>query len=196
MKVVICVFQGVEELDFVGFLEPLAITNRILKSRYFEYSLAGIENDSVICSGGMKVEPDAVLDELKSSDCDLLFVPGGGASTNGGVTKLLQDERTLSKIKGFYDEGKLVWSVCTGALVLGKAGLLKKKSATTHHGYLTRLESYGANALARRIVRSGRITTAGGISSSIDLGLELVRSELGKKFAMEVCERMEYLPHQ
>jgi transcriptional regulator GlxA family with amidase domain len=193
LKVLICVFPGVEELDFVGFIEPLAVANRVMKTKYFEYAIAGTEDDPIICSGGMRVQSDVKLYELNLSDYDLLFMPGGGASTNSGVTQLIKDKDMLVWIKEAYDRGKPIWSVCTGALVLAEAGLLNNRFATTHHNYLSRLKDYGAKVSTKRIVRSGRITTAGGISSSIDLGLELVKIQLGKKIVTEVRNIMEYM---
>jgi cyclohexyl-isocyanide hydratase len=192
MKVAILVFPGVEELDFVGFLEPLAVANRLKNERYFETELVGTEEGPVICSGGMKILPDLTLSQLGAHD--LLFVPGGGASNGTGVDLLLKNKQVLSRLEQSYKEGRKVWSVCTGALLLGRASLLKGKRAITHHAYLDRLESAGAKVIQRRTVTDGRVTTGGGISSSIDVGLALVEGELGRRFKNKVQFRMEYPP--
>jgi transcriptional regulator GlxA family with amidase domain len=192
MKVVILVFPGVEELDFVGFLEALAVANRVKGRRYFDTELVGTEEGPIVCSGGTKVMPDRVLSGLV--DCDLLFVPGGGASQATGVDLVAKNERVLDAVEGAYREGKRVWSVCTGALVLARAGLLKGRRAVTHHAYLAEIEAAGAKVVRRRVVSDGRVTTGGGISSSIDVGLALVREELGDGVRRRVRLRMEYPP--
>lgn len=88
----------------------------------------------------------------------------------------------------------MVWSVCTGALLLARAGLLDGRTATTHHEFFDDLKSSGAKVQRARVVVDGRITTGGGISSSIDVGFELVKKTLGHDAAKEVGERMEYPP--
>ena len=192
VKVAILIFPGVEELDFIGFLEALAVANREKGERYFETQLVGTESGPITCSGGMKVMPDLSLANL--GDHDLLFVPGGGASRATGVDRLMEDTALLDRLKKSYRDGKQIWSVCTGALLLGKAGLLKGKRASTHHDYFEQIKSAGAKVTRKRIVTDGRVTTGGGISSSIDVGLALVAEELGKKAARGVQLRMEYPP--
>jgi len=192
MKVAILVFPGVEELDFVGFLETLAVTNRVNGRKDFEMDLVGTERGPIVCSGGMKVVPDQILPELR--EYDLLFVPGGGASRDTGVDLLMKDRQVLDKLNESYRKGKRIWSVCTGALLLGKAGLLKGRRATTHHAYLDQIESAGAIAVQERVVSDGRVTTGGGISSAVDVGLALVEAELGKEIRKMVETRMEYPP--
>ena len=192
MKIAILVFPGVEELDFVGFLEVLAVSNKVKGSEYFETELVGTERGPILCSGGMRVMPDQTLFELGAHD--LLFIPGGGASRGTGVDLLMKDQQVLDRLKESFQEGKRVWSVCTGALVLGKAGLLRGRRATTHHALMDEMKSAGATPIPERVVTDGRITTGGGISSSIDVGLALVEEELGKRIRRKVEMRMEYPP--
>lgn len=192
MKVAILVFPGVEELDFVGFLEALAVSNRVRGKLYFETKLMGTERGPIVCAGGMKVVPDQDMSEL--GEHDLLFVPGGGASRHTGVDLLMKNLRALDRIKRSYQEGKRVWSVCTGALLLGEAGLLKGRRATTHHSSLDQLGSSGATVISGRVVTDDRITTGAGISSSIDVGLALIEEELGGDMRRKVELRMEYPP--
>jgi len=192
MKVAILVFPGVEELDFVGFLEVLAVANRVRGERYFETELVGTEAGPIECSGGLMVVPAENLRDLGGQD--LLFVPGGGARRGIGVDALLRNRLVLGALKKTYEEGKMVWSVCTGALLLARAGLLDGRAATTHHEFLNDLKRSGARVQRARVVVDGRIATGGGISSSIDVGLELVKETLGREAAKEVGERMEYPP--
>lgn len=192
MKVAILVFPGVEEFDFVGFLETLVVANRVKGRRYFETELVGTDDGPIVCSGGVKVVPDRTLSQLKEHD--LLFVPGGGASSSTGVDLLMKNRQILGRLEESYREGKKVWSVCTGALVLAKAGLLKGKRAVTHHAHLNKLRSFGVTVVQNRTVTDGRVTSGAGISSSIDIGLLLVEQELGEGFKRRVQMRMEYPP--
>lgn len=192
MRVSILVFPGVEELDFVGFLEVLAVANRVVGHHWFDTKLVGTIRGPIECSGGLKVVPDTTV--ARPGRADMIFVPGGGASRGVGVDIVSKDERTLKLLRSFGRQRKPVWSVCTGALVLGSAGLLRGKRAVTHHAYLNQLKEDGADVVRARVVTDGRITTGGGISSSIDVGLELVRRSLGRKVADDVKRRMEYRP--
>jgi cyclohexyl-isocyanide hydratase len=192
MKVAILIFPGVEELDFVGFLEVLAVSNRVKGTEYFETELVGTEKGPIVCAGGLKVVPDRDTTEI--GEHDMLFVPGGGASSHTGVELLMKSKQALDRLRQSYQEGKRVWSVCTGALLLGEAGLLRGKRATTHHSSLEQLGSTGAVVTPARVVTDGRVTTGGGISSSIDVGLALVEEELGRGIRMKVELRMEYPP--
>lgn len=193
MKVALLVFPGVEELDFVGFLEVLALANRIIGKEEFTTRLVSLEPGPVECSGGLKILTTSSSRSLR--EVNLVFVPGGGAGRGTGIDAVLQNASILEALRNAYSEGKLVWSVCTGALVLGRAGLLEGRKATTHHTHIKELKKYGAKPQRdRRVVTDGRITTGGGISSSLDMGLELVRMTLGSRMALEVGNRMEYPP--
>jgi len=192
LRVSILVFPGVEELDFVGFLEPLVVANRVVGRRVFATELVGTSKGPIECSGGVMVVPERIVSEPGRQD--LIFVPGGGASRGRGVDLAAKDERVLRLLRSAERRGEYVWSVCTGALILGSAGLLKGKRAVTHHGFLDQLRGHGAKVARARTVTDGKITTGGGISSSIDVGLELVRQTLGEKTAREVRKRMEYHP--
>ncbi|HYB75925.1 MAG TPA: DJ-1/PfpI family protein, partial [Nitrososphaerales archaeon] len=142
MEVAILVFPGVEELDLVGFLEVLAVANRVTGLEEFEMKLLSSAAGPVECSGGLRVLPTSTLRDFRKAD--IVFVPGGGAGRGTGVDALLRNASILESLKIAYSEGKMVWSVCTGALVLGKAGLLKGRKATTHHSYFEKLKDYGA----------------------------------------------------
>jgi cyclohexyl-isocyanide hydratase len=190
LKVAILIFTGVEELDFVGFLETLAVANRVKARECFETNLVGVGKGPVTCSGGMRVLPDTALSEMV--DHDIIFVPGGGASRGTGVDLICKNKQVLKALNQAYGQGKRVCSVCTGSIVLGKAGLLKGRRATTHHDYFAAIKAEGAALSRRRVVVDGRITTGGGISSSIDVGLALVEQELGEGVRREVQARMEY----
>ena len=133
--------------------------------------------------------------QLTFADCpeqlDLLLVPGGLTGTFAAI----EDKATIDFLKNRAAKTKLVGSVCTGSLVLGAAGLLKGRKATSHWQTLDVLKEVGATPVAERIVFDGtdRVTAAG-VSAGLDLGLELVRRYRGDFYAKGVQLLGEYDP--
>jgi cyclohexyl-isocyanide hydratase len=151
--------------------------------------------DPVPCEGASKggfyVKP-----QLTFADCpeelDLLLVPGGLTGTFAAI----EDKATINFLKSRAAKTKLIGSVCTGSLVLGAAGLLKGRKATSHWQMLEVLKSVGATPVAERIVFDGtdRVTAAG-VSAGLDLGLELVRRYRGDFYAKGMQLLGEYDPN-
>jgi putative intracellular protease/amidase/uncharacterized protein (DUF952 family) len=117
---------------------------------------------------------------------DLLVIPGGH-----GTADLEDDEEALAYIRSF-PENRMIASVCTGALVLGAAGRLKGKRATTHHRFLESLTRHGAQVARERVVDEGQIVTAGGVTAGIDLGIHLVHRLAGADAATTIAQQMEH----
>ncbi|HUJ11481.1 MAG TPA: DJ-1/PfpI family protein [Verrucomicrobiae bacterium] len=151
--------------------------------------------DPVPCEGASK-GGFCVKPQLTFADCpeelDLLLVPGGLTGTFAAI----EDKATINFLKSRAAKTKLVGSVCTGSLVLGAAGLLKGRNATTHWQMLEVLKDVGATPVAERIVfdRTDRVTAAG-VSAGLDLGLELVRRYRGDFYAKGMQLLGEYDPH-
>jgi len=125
-------------------------------------------------------------------DCpplDMLCVPGGG-----GVNSLLQDAETLDFLRGQAEHVRYLTAVCTGSLLLGAAGLLQGKRATTHWNAHDFLPRFGAIPVMERVVRDGKIITAGGVTSGLDFGLVLVSELLGQAAAQTIQLALEYAP--
>jgi cyclohexyl-isocyanide hydratase len=116
---------------------------------------------------------------------DVLVVPGGPAAR-----ELAGDRALLDYLKS-YPSNRLLASVCTGALLLGAAGRLVGKRATTHHRFLGDLERHGAVPTEERVVDVGQIVTAGGVTAGIDLGLHLVERLVGEEACAAIAEQME-----
>jgi len=186
MKVGIYIFPNVEELDFVGVFEVLAKT-RIMKDeglpieKPLQVDIIASEK-MITCSNGLSVKPHRVIDGFE--DYDLLIVPGGR-----GVSKLLENVELLKRIKAFAEK-HMICSVCTGALVLGKAGLLKGRRAATHHEHREALRRF-CEVADSRVCVNGNVVTAGGISCSLDLGLKILEILYGKQIAEMVADRLE-----
>jgi len=182
VRVGILLYDGIEELDFVGVWEVL----RKAKQLHPALNLSVItraSKESIQCALGLTVLAHEVKRDL--SDLDLLVVPGGP-----GRKGVIADRGAIDGIAEF-GKTKPVASVCTGALILQAAGLLSGRRATTH--FLSRQELTEANVVTDRVVVDGRVITAGGVSASIDLGLKILEMNFGRELADEVAARIEYV---
>ena len=186
-KVGIYIFPDVEELDFIGVFEVLA-KSRSMKDegklpieKPLQVDVIASEN-IITCANGLMVKPHKITDSFEGYD--LLIVPGGK-----GVTKLFGAAEFLKKIREFASD-HMICSVCTGALVLGKAGLLKGKKATTHHNAREALREF-CEVVDSRVYIDDNVISAGGVSCSLDLGLKILEITYGKKTAEMVADQME-----
>lgn len=138
---------------------------------------------------GLTLIPDRTLDETPA-DLDILFVPGGGQ----GTLRAMQDPKLIAWIADRARRAKLVASVCTGAMILGQAGLLRGKRATTHWATHALLKDFGAIAVDERVVWDGRLVTGAGVSAGLDLGLSVVAHLRDQPYAQGVQLLAEYAP--
>ncbi|HYA72182.1 MAG TPA: DJ-1/PfpI family protein [Roseiarcus sp.] len=175
------VFPRVQQLDLTGPYEvfaswPATKVHLVSKSR-----------ESVTSSTGLTLTPTTTF-----ADCpplDVVCVPGGA-----GVNALMSDDDTLSFIRAQAKGARFVTSVCTGALVLGAAGLLRGKRATTHWASLDLLSAFGAIPVQARVVRDGELLTGGGVTAGIDFALTLVAELAGRDVAEAIQLNLEYAP--
>ncbi|MFX0068153.1 MAG: DJ-1/PfpI family protein [Promethearchaeota archaeon] len=186
-RIGIYIFQNVEELDFIGVFEVLAKT-RTMKNegmlpieKEIQIDLIASE-ESIVCANGLLVKPNKVVDSFEGYD--LLIIPGGK-----GVAELINDVNLLKKIQDFA-KNHMVCSVCTGAFVLEKAGILKGKRVATHHEYREQL-GQSCEVVDSRVSVDDNVISAGGISCSLDLGLKLLEIIYGRKIAEMVADRLE-----
>tara|TARA_R110002020_G_scaffold234179_1_gene446107 strand:- start:1552 stop:2121 length:570 start_codon:yes stop_codon:yes gene_type:complete len=136
---------------------------------------------------GLWLTPDTCFSD--APDFDVICVPGGA-----GVNVLLNDTETLDFLRRAAASARFVTSVCTGSLLLGQAGLLKGRKATTHWNALDFLDGMGALPVKERVVRDGNLITAGGVTSGIDFGLSVVAELIGQDEAETVQLMLEYAP--
>jgi transcriptional regulator GlxA family with amidase domain len=190
----ILVFDDVEVLDFAGPFEvfsrtrlvPGAESRRSDDSAPFDvFTLA--RSHIVTAVGGLEVIPRYLLAEAPS--IDILVVPGGW-----GTRALLQDEAMLAWIRQTAVRASQVTSVCTGALLLAKVGLLRKLRATTHWAALDLLASLDSTIQVQRDVRvvSDTIVTSAGVSAGIDMAFSIVEKLHGSEVAEETARYIEY----
>ena len=181
VEVGILVFPTVQQLDLTGPYEALALWPGA------RVRLIWKTPEPVVSSTGLVLKPDVTF-----ADCpqlDVLCVPGGA-----GVNPLMADEETLAFIRRQAEQARFITSVCTGALVLGAAGLLVGKRATTHWASHDFLEAFGAIPGRERVVRDGKLMTGGGITAGIDFGLTLLAELAGRAAAEAVQLSLEYAP--
>ncbi|MEG4320434.1 MULTISPECIES: DJ-1/PfpI family protein [unclassified Microcoleus] len=188
-NVAIFMFDDVEVLDFAGPFEVFSVTSELNKdSPPFAVSTVAEHPDAVSARNGLSVNPDFTI-----SDCpppDILIVPGGL-----GTRKLIDNSAIINWIEDCSQTAELVLSVCTGSLLLAKAGLLEGLTATTHHRALDLLRELAPNTTVvenQRFVDNGKIITSGGISAGIDMSLYVVGKLLGTAQAEQTAAHMEY----
>ena len=177
----ILVFPNVQQLDLTGPYEVMVTVKGA------EVELIWKDRDPVMSSTRLSLTPTATFDDCPP--LDVLCIPGGG-----GVNALLEDKAVLDFVWERSAQARYITSVCSGALVLGAAGLLKGKRATTHWYAHDFLEEFGAIPVDARIVEDGKLITAGGVTSGIDFGLALVARLLGQAEAEIVQLSLEYAP--
>ena len=189
MRIAIAVFEGAEELDFVGPWEVLAGWRHLYPDDV-DVFLVGEDTGPVTCAKGMRVLPDRSWDD--AGEVDVLVFPGGR-----GTRALLGDERIRARLGGLRERGTLMTSVCTGALIFADAGLLDGQPATTYWSAFDELLPLGREITPRpddRFVDADDVVTAAGVSAGIDMALHLVGRLGSPDKAREVRRYIQYDP--
>ena len=182
MEIVIPIFDGITALDAVGPYEVLSrLPGAELKFAALEPGPKRTENDV------LALFADHALAELPHPE--LVVVPGGF-----GTRALMHDEAMLDWVRGAHERSEWTTSVCTGALILGAAGILRGLKATTHWLSLDMLRDLGAEPTLERVVEEGKVITAAGVSSGIDMALRLAASIAGDEVAQGIQLAIEYDP--
>ncbi|WP_126228444.1 DJ-1/PfpI family protein [Burkholderia ambifaria] len=175
------VFPGVQQLDLTGPHDvlaslPDATVHLVWKSR-----------DTVASSSGLALAPTCTFDDCPP--LDVICVPGGI-----GINDLLLDAETIAFVQQRAATARYVTSVCTGALLLGVAGLLRGRRATTHWAFHELLEPLGAVPVRERVVRDGNLITGGGVTAGIDFALTIAAELAGDEEAQSIQLALEYAP--
>ncbi len=183
-RIAFLVFPRLTFLDFVGAYDALRRVATMSIDPAVTHRIIGTEPE-IVDETGLVMKPNAVYESLASFD--LLYVPGGF-----GTRALVNDARLIDYLTTWGAERPLA-SVCTGALLLGKAGYLRDLRATTHHRAYDLLRPLCREVVTdRRVVDEGRVVTAGGVASSLDLGLYLVEKFWGAPAREKIAAQMEY----
>ena len=190
MRLGILLFDGVEELDFVGPFEAFSMVGAVSKAEAFDIMLVSKTGDIVSCSKGLQVKTTHALEDV--AGLDILLVPGGrGTRAEINCTELIAWIDEISKT------AKWVTSVCTGAFLLAKSGLTIDKRLTTHHMAFDEFKSLklsGTLVQGERYIRDGNLVTAAGVSAGIDMALWLIGEIHSIDLAKRVQSAMEYYP--
>jgi transcriptional regulator GlxA family with amidase domain len=186
--VVVLLFDDVEVLDFAGPFEVFGVTGKRDDATPFNVVTVAEHAGVIRARNGLTVAPTHSF-----ADCpppDVLVVPGGY-----GTRREMNNERVIQWIRSQSSSAEVILSVCTGALLLARAGLLAGLEVTTHHGALDLLAKTAPDAVVRadqRFVDNGRVITSAGISAGIDAALHVVGRLVGEAQARETAFYMEY----
>jgi cyclohexyl-isocyanide hydratase len=176
------IFPELTQLDFTG---PQQVLSRLPQSamHIVAKSMAPVPSDS-----GLSLVPTHTFENCPR--LDLICIPGGST----GVVRAMGDQETIEFVQRQASKAKYVTSVCTGAFVLGAAGLLKGRRATTHWAFTELLPLVGATHEKARVVKDGNLITAGGVTSGIDFGLRVAADIAGEAAAQGIQLSLEYDP--
>jgi cyclohexyl-isocyanide hydratase len=176
------IFPELTQLDFTG---PQQVLARLPQSamHIIAKSAAPVPSDS-----GLSLVPTHTFENCPQ--LDLICIPGGST----GVVRAMGDRETIEFVQRQSRKAKYVTSVCTGAFILGAAGLLKGRRATTHWAFTELLPLLGATHAKGRVVKDGNVITAGGVTSGIDFGLRVVAEIAGEGVAQAIQLGLEYDP--
>jgi cyclohexyl-isocyanide hydratase len=177
------IFPDLTQLDFTG---PQQVLARLPDSAMH---IVAKTLDPVPSDSGLSLMPTHTFEDCPP--LDLICVPGGYR----GVIQAMEDRGLIEFVRRQARTAKYVTSVCTGAFILGAAGLLKGRRASTHWGFADLLPLVGALHEKRRVVWEGNLITAGGVTSGIDFGLEVVADIAGEAVARSIQLSLEYDPN-
>ena len=187
-RVAIFVFDEVEVLDFAGPFEVFGVTGWRAPPQPFDVFLVAAGDRRVTARNGLEI-----IARHTFADCppiDILVIPGGW----GSRTQLARDD-VITWVRSTAAAAELTASVCSGALILAKAGQLRDGPATTHHGAYDELRTLDPSIRVIegvKMVDRGDVVTSGGISAGIDMSLGVVARLLGSAIAQETADYMEY----
>lgn len=184
----ILIFHEVEVLDFCGPFEVFSVANRFTSPAAFNVFTIAQKPGPVLARNGLSVNPRYRLDDCPTPD--VLLVPGGQ-----GTRTEMHNAALVAWIKAQAERAELMLSVCTGALLLAKAGLLDGLQAATHHGAVELLRQVAPHTTVRpdrRFVDNGRVVCSAGIAAGIDMSLHVVARLAGAEIARQTAEQMEY----
>ncbi|KAF1042154.1 DJ-1/PfpI family protein [Xylophilus sp.] len=180
IDIVFALYPGVTQLDFTG---PWQVLSRVPGARLVAASPGGVP----LPSEGLVFSGLARLEDVRR--CDIVLVPGGP-----GALPAAEDPVFVGAVRRLAAQARYVTSVCTGSLVLGAAGLLQGRRATSHWTVRDLLPAFGAVPDAGRVVRDGRVITGGGVTAGIDFALVLAAELAGDEVAQAIQLGLEYAP--
>ncbi len=181
MEIAFALFPNLTQLDLTG---PLQVLSRLPGATC---RLVGADLTPLPTDTALVITPTDVFADAPQPD--ILCVPGGP-----GVLEALESAELLEYLRAAASGARYVTSVCTGALLLGAAGLLRGKRATTHWAYTELLSKFGAIYEKARVIRDGNIVTGGGVTAGVDFAFTLAAEIAGDTVAQSIQLALEYAP--
>jgi cyclohexyl-isocyanide hydratase len=183
MKIAYIIFNKITWLDLIGIYDPLSRLQSMGYLPQLHWDICSF-TESASDNYGLKIIPDKVQNSL--AEYEAIIVPGGH-----GTRHLQYDKDFINWIRA-AEQAKYKISICTGSLILGAAGFLTDKKATTNYNEYENLKSYCREVSEDRIVEDGDVITAGAVSASLDLGLYLCKKWAGQDAQNEIRKKMDY----
>ena len=177
----ILLFPAMDQIDFTG---PFAVLSRLPNATVH---VIAVKSGPLRDHKGLILTPDKTLAE--APPLDVLLVPGGP-----GQEALMDDEAVLSAVRAQMDAGRVIFSVCTGALICGAAGVLRGRKATTHWAVFDLLPYFGATPVDARVVVDGNLVSTAGVTAGIDGALTLSSLLRGDEVAQQIQLGIQYAP--
>jgi len=185
MRIAFIIYDGMTSLDFIGVYDPVTRLRTMGFLPDLEWEICA-HSKEVSDSTGLRIAPTKIGEPLHRYD--MVIVPGGF-----GSRKLIEDEKFIVWLRSAAS-CRVKVSVCTGSLLLGAAGFLRGKKATTHRSAFNELQKFCGQVVDERIVDEGDVITARGVTSSIDLGLYLCEKFSGVEAKERVRQQIDYQP--
>lgn len=183
MHIAFIIYNGMTLLDFSGIYDPVTRLKSMGFLEDLTFDVCAF-SDTVISFEGLVIKPDKVRNDLK--EYDLVAIPGGNS-----IGELIRDSAFLAWIRDVSQEAVMA-AVCGGSLLLGAAGFLKNKKATTHPGLMEFLKRFTDHVSSGRVVEDGNMITARGVTAAIDLGLYLCEKIAGPDIRKKIQIQMDY----
>lgn len=186
-RVVVLLFDEVEVLDFAVPFEVFSVAGRRNGLHLFDVSVVGTRDGTIRARKGLQVTPRCAIGDCR--EADVLVVPGGY-----GTRAELENAETVDWLRRIAPTCELVLSVCSGALLLAAAGLLRGLPATTHRGAFRELADIEprCTVVTQRVVDTGKIVTTAGVSAALDGALHVLERLTNREIAVECAEYIEY----
>jgi cyclohexyl-isocyanide hydratase len=186
LKIAFVLFDGITFLDLIGFYDVIYRVNLFPGGQGTTWDFCGLKEE-VTDELGLRVKVNRVAPDL--SEYDMLYVPGGMG------TRKLKDDPAFVEWLGTAKDVPLKVSVCTGSLLMGAAGFLRDRKATSNPNTYDLLEPYCQEVVKARIVKDGNVMTGGAVATAIDLGIYVAEMIVGKEAAEAIKKQIDY-PYQ